>query len=83
MYATSSRIPEELSVRALSMLIAHQSRADATRHYQDKVEYVRKNLETLQETLQRKQDNMQLVGQIMQAKIQQASQAGAARASKS
>ena len=60
-----------------------QSRADATRHYQDKVDYVRKNLETLQETLQRKQDNLQVVGQIMQSKIQQASQAGAARATKS
>ena len=74
-----SQIPYEYTTHN----IRPQSRKDATKHYQDKVDYVRKNLETLQETLQRKQDNLQLVGQIMQSKIQQASQAGAARTKKS
>ena len=83
-YSPLTFVHQELThPRYDNVVSCNQNRTDASKHYQEKVEYVRKNLETLQETIQRKQDNIQLVGQIMQAKIHQASQAGAARASKS
>jgi len=48
------------------------SRADAAKHYKTKIDYVTKNLETLQETLQKKQENLNMVVNIMQSKIQSA-----------
>jgi len=50
-----------------------KSRADATKHYNSKIDYVSSNLETLQKTVQRKQDNLSLVMNIIQSKIQAAS----------
>ena len=47
-----------------------QTRAEAVKHYEGKIEYIRTNLETLQETIQRKQENMSAVTNIMQAKLQ-------------
>ncbi|THH05948.1 hypothetical protein EW145_g4431 [Phellinidium pouzarii] len=46
------------------------SRADATKHYNSKIDYVRGNLEKLQETIAKKQDNLQYVMNIMMAKEQ-------------
>lgn len=47
-----------------------QSRKDATKHYQGKIDYVRSNLEKLQETIQKKQDNLQYVVNVMVVKEQ-------------
>ncbi|EKM51411.1 uncharacterized protein PHACADRAFT_263515 [Phanerochaete carnosa HHB-10118-sp] len=47
-----------------------KSRAQATKHYSAKVEYIRTNLETLQDTIQKKQENLNYLVQIMQAKLQ-------------
>jgi prefoldin alpha subunit len=54
-----------------------QTRAEAIKHYEGKIDYIRTNLETLQDTIQKKQDNMSVVTNIMQAKLQaQASEKG-------
>lgn len=34
--------------------------------YKDKVAYLTKNMEQLQETIHRKQDNMRIVGEVLQ-----------------
>ncbi|KAG1893348.1 Prefoldin subunit-domain-containing protein [Suillus fuscotomentosus] len=47
------------------------SRAQATKYYETKVEYIRTNLDTLQETIQKKQENMSYLINVMQAKLQQ------------
>ena len=43
-----------------------QSIAEARRFYADKLEYLDKNLAQLQATVERKQDNMRVVGEVMQ-----------------
>ena len=48
-----------------------QSLPDAKKHYNGKIDYVRTNLESLQETIQKKQDNLGYVMNIMQAKLAQ------------
>ncbi|KAG2362094.1 Prefoldin alpha-like protein [Suillus spraguei] len=48
-----------------------KSRAQATKYYETKVEYIRTNLDTLQETIQKKQENMTYLVNVMQAKLQQ------------
>ncbi|KAG1824638.1 uncharacterized protein BJ212DRAFT_1295760 [Suillus subaureus] len=48
----------------------NKSRAQATKYYETKVEYIRTNLDTLQETIQ-KQENMNYLINVMQAKLQQ------------
>ncbi|KAG1795657.1 Prefoldin subunit-domain-containing protein [Suillus plorans] len=48
-----------------------KSRAQATKYYETKVEYIRTNLDTLQETIQKKQENMSYLVNVMQAKLQQ------------
>ena len=49
-----------------------QTRPEATRHYNAKVDFVRDNIEKLQEALTKKQDNMQYVVNIIHVKEQQA-----------
>ena len=48
-----------------------QTRAQATKHYEAKVEYIRTNLEALQETIQKKQENMNYLINVLQMKLQQ------------
>lgn len=48
-----------------------KSRAQAAKHYESKVEYIRTNLEALQETIQKKQDNMNYLVNVMQMKLQE------------
>ena len=48
-----------------------QTRAQALKHYEAKVDYIRTNLEALQETISKKQDNMNYLVSIMQAKLQE------------
>ncbi|KAJ9096612.1 hypothetical protein QFC20_006374 [Naganishia adeliensis] len=58
----------------------HVSRKDAIEYYADKVTYVQKNLEKLQETIERKQDNLQSCVSVMQMKMQEERQAEQAQA---
>jgi len=47
-----------------------KTRVQALSHYQAKVDFVRKNLEALQDTIQKKQDNLSYLINIMQSKMQ-------------
>ncbi|KAG9312676.1 Prefoldin-domain-containing protein [Chiua virens] len=47
-----------------------QTRAEATKYYKAKVDFIHGNLETLSETIQKKQDNMNYLMNVMQAKLQ-------------
>lgn len=40
------------------------------KHYESKVQYIESNLETLQEAIQKKQDNMGYLVNVMQSKLQ-------------
>nr|VWO99853.1 Uncharacterized protein [Ganoderma boninense] len=48
-----------------------QTRPQALKHYESKVEYIRTNLEALQETIQKKQENMNYLINVLQMKLQQ------------
>lgn len=63
---------EHVIVDAGTGYYVRMGRADAAKHYKTKVDFVTKNLESLQETLQKKQENLNLVVNIMQSKIQSA-----------
>lgn len=54
-----------------------QTRAEAAAHYKGKADFVQNNLETLQKTIERKQENVQSVVQVMQMKLQEQQQAQA------
>ena len=62
-----------LCLLVTSVLITHervgQTRAEAVKHYEDKIEYIKKNLDTLQETIQKKQDNLNYLVNVIQSKI--------------
>ncbi|KIK75604.1 hypothetical protein PAXRUDRAFT_18851 [Paxillus rubicundulus Ve08.2h10] len=47
-----------------------KTRAEAKKYYEVKVEFIRNNLETLSDTIQKKQDNMNYLINVMQAKLQ-------------
>ncbi|KAG5335864.1 putative prefoldin subunit 5 [Termitomyces sp. T112] len=47
-----------------------KTRPQALKHYSDKVEYIRTNLETLEDTITKKRDNMAYLTNILQQKIQ-------------
>jgi len=53
----------------LTIVITSQTRAQALKHYNAKVDYIRSNLETLQEAIQRKQENMNLLIGVLQNKL--------------
>lgn len=57
--------------QASHMFPCSQSRPQALKHYQSKVDYIRTNLEALQETIQKKQDNMNYLINVMQMKLQE------------
>ncbi|TBU38886.1 Prefoldin-domain-containing protein [Dichomitus squalens] len=48
-----------------------KTRPQAMKHYESKVEYIRTNLEALQETIQKKQENMNYLINVLQMKLQQ------------
>ncbi|KAI0324560.1 Prefoldin-domain-containing protein [Cubamyces sp. BRFM 1775] len=48
-----------------------KTRAQAMKHYEAKVDYIRTNLEALQETIQKKQENMNYLINVLQMKLQQ------------
>lgn len=47
-----------------------KTRSQATKYYQSKVDYLQSNLETLQETILKKQDDLTFVTNVLQSKIQ-------------
>ncbi|TFK51279.1 Prefoldin-domain-containing protein [Heliocybe sulcata] len=55
-----------------------KTRPQAKKYYESKVDFIRGNLETLQETISKKQDNLNYVLNIIQAKLQAEAQSAAA-----
>jgi len=55
-----------------------KTRTQAAKHYKSKVEYIQTNLETLQETIQKKQENMNYLVNVIQSKLQASAQAAPA-----
>jgi len=51
-----------------------KTRAEAIKHYQGKADFVKSNLDKLQETIEKKQENMNYLVNIMQVKMQQQQQ---------
>jgi len=47
-----------------------KTRAQATKYYQSKVDYLQTNLETLQETIVKKQEDLTFVTNVLQSKMQ-------------
>ncbi|KAF9495017.1 Prefoldin alpha subunit [Pleurotus eryngii] len=47
-----------------------KTREEAAKHYNAKVDYIRTNLETLEETITKKRDNLNYLVNVMQAKLQ-------------
>jgi len=47
-----------------------KNRSQALKHYETKVDFIRTNLETLQDTIQKKQDNLNYLLSIIQSKLQ-------------
>ncbi|CAE6513204.1 unnamed protein product [Rhizoctonia solani] len=52
-----------------------KTRAEATKYYQTKVDFITTNINTLQKTVETKQENMNYLLQVMQAKMQAGRQA--------
>src|ERR1700691_733911 len=50
--------------------IYSKNRSQALKHYETKVDFIRTNLETLQDTIQKKQDNLNYLLSIIQSKLQ-------------
>ncbi|GHJ83697.1 hypothetical protein NliqN6_0099 [Naganishia liquefaciens] len=67
--------PEQVVIDIGTGYYVKKSRKDAIEYYADKVAYVQKNLEKLQETIERKQDNLQSCVGVMQMKMQAERQA--------
>ncbi|KAJ7901130.1 Prefoldin alpha-like protein, partial [Mycena olivaceomarginata] len=66
--------PEHVIVDVGTGYFVQKTGAQALKHYTAKVEYIRTNLETLQDTISKKQDNVNSVIGVMQAKLQQQQQ---------
>jgi prefoldin alpha subunit len=52
------------------LILRRQTRAQAVKHYERKIEFIKKNLDTLQDTIQKKQDNMNYLVNVIQSKLQ-------------
>ena len=57
-----------------------QTRAEAKEHYTQKATFVQDNLDKLQKTIERKNENVQMVVQVLQMKMQQGGGAGQGQA---
>ena len=58
--------------------IYSKNRSQALKHYETKVDFIHTNLETLQDTIQKKQDNLNYLLSIIQSKLQAQTQASQA-----
>ncbi|KAF5353573.1 hypothetical protein D9757_013853 [Collybiopsis confluens] len=63
--------PEQVLVDVGTGYFVQKTRKQATKHYQDKVTYIQTNLDTLENTIQKKQDNMNAVVNVIQVKLQE------------
>ncbi|KAJ6511197.1 Prefoldin alpha-like protein [Mycena sanguinolenta] len=63
--------PDHVIVDVGTGYFVQKTREQAVKHYSAKVEYIRSNLETLQDTISKKQDNVNTVISVMQSKLQQ------------
>lgn len=52
------------------LILLWQTRAQAVKHYERKIEFIKTNLDTLQDTIQKKQDNMNYLVNVIQSKLQ-------------
>ncbi|KAL0572216.1 subunit of tubulin prefoldin [Marasmius crinis-equi] len=57
-----------------------KTRAEAITHYKGKVDYIRTNLETLEDTINKKKDNLNAVMNVMQAKLKAQTQSNTQKA---
>jgi prefoldin alpha subunit len=64
------------SLTQLIFIFPNQTRAQAVKHYSTKVDYIRTNLETLEDTIQKKRENMNYLVSILQSRIQTETQGG-------
>ncbi|KAK7452130.1 subunit of tubulin prefoldin [Stygiomarasmius scandens] len=62
--------PEHVLVDVGTGYFIKKTRPQALKHYKGKVDYIQKNLETLEDTIQKKRDNMNAIMGVMQAKLQ-------------
>ncbi|KAG6856208.1 hypothetical protein H0H87_006604 [Tephrocybe sp. NHM501043] len=62
--------PDRVIVDVGTGYYVEKMRPQALKHYSDKVEYIQKNLETLEDTITKKRDNMGYLTNILQQKIQ-------------
>jgi len=63
--------PEHVIVDVGTGYFVQKTRAEAVAHYKAKVEFVKKNIGSLQEALQTKQDNLNYLVNVMQVKMAQ------------
>jgi len=68
--------PEHVIVDVGTGYYVQKSRTQALKHYSTKVDYIRTNLETLEDTIQKKRENMNYLVNILQNKIQTQTQGG-------
>ncbi|KAJ7479799.1 Prefoldin alpha-like protein [Mycena latifolia] len=66
--------PDHVIVDVGTGYFVQKTREQALKHYTAKVEYIRTNLETLEETISKKRDNMNYLVNVMQSKLQQQQQ---------
>lgn len=60
---------------SIDHLSVNQTRTQALKHYSAKVDYIRTNLDSLEETITKKRDNMGYLTNVLQAKLQEQTQA--------
>ncbi|KAG8991667.1 subunit of tubulin prefoldin [Tulasnella sp. 427] len=68
----------QVSVSLTKSHLGAQSRDDARKHYQKKADFVKTNLDKLQETIEKKQENMNFLLNVMQVKMAQQQRQGSA-----
>ncbi|KAG6852736.1 hypothetical protein C0991_009452 [Blastosporella zonata] len=62
--------PDRVIVDVGTGYYIEKTRPQALKHYSDKVEYIRTNLDTLEDTITKKRENMGYLTNILQQKIQ-------------
>ncbi|VDB83142.1 unnamed protein product [Peniophora sp. CBMAI 1063] len=72
--------PETVIIDIGTGYYVSKTRTEAIKHYEGKIDYLRGNLEALQAAIERKQDNLASVSNILQAKLQ--AEAASAKGSK-
>ncbi|KAJ3502916.1 hypothetical protein NLJ89_g8670 [Agrocybe chaxingu] len=68
--------PEHVIIDVGTGYYVKKTREQAIKHYSNKVDYIRSNVETLEDTIQKKRENMNYLIGILQQKIQAQTQAG-------